>query len=323
MKKIRSLLVPALLFTILFYASCDGDQGDPGPKGDPGQTGENGQNGADGEDGNTNSFYFQNGFKGYESTADISITNNFDAFATPPTGESFTLYALQQENVDDASLTDIATSLIRFDNLKEVIEEEQGLNLCSGEFFVNSAILYLNGVCSTNGNETFLQLGILGATSPAFDETNATWEKANSTEPWAVDGAGEQWAFNDPILTSLGLANIGYLHNLDATLDLRTMLHQPFYIPGEAIKNWLCEEGSNKGLRISIHGNDGIVFIYSSEGPEKEMRPLLYINIDKSKDGQTGRMTQEDSFETWSKLSYEEKMEPFYKAYPELRVNRP
>lgn len=112
MKKIKRLLIPALLFAAIFYTACDGDQGDPGPSGAKGDQGLQGENGIDGEDGNTNSFYFQNGFRGYEGTEDISITNNFDAFATPPTGESFTLYAMQQENVDDASLDDIATSLI-------------------------------------------------------------------------------------------------------------------------------------------------------------------------------------------------------------------
>jgi hypothetical protein len=230
-----------------------------------------------------------------------------------------TLYALKQENFDDPAKKDSAVSVVKFEGLQEFIEEEYGRDVCAEEFYVNNAILYLNGVFATNSLESFIQVGLMGDDTPVFSEATATWEKANSTNSWTKKGAEEQWAFSDPILASLGIVNSGFLHNLEASGEIRTMTHQPFYIPGEAVKKWLCEEGSNNALRLSIFGNDATVFFYSSEGPEQEMRPMLYINLDKPQ-GVGSRSGNSKSFEAWDNLSFEEKMEPLFRIYPELRM---
>ncbi|ELR70929.1 hypothetical protein C900_03212 [Fulvivirga imtechensis AK7] len=323
----KSILI-ILLIGVMPMMACEGDKGDPGPQGtqgeqglqgEQGEQGEPGTPGTDGKDANTASFYFQNGYKGYNGTTDATLYNTIDIFSSPPTPGGEFIYAVTQENGADPTQVDSATAVLRFDGLAEVIEEELGAGVCSGQLYINDATLFINGLYLTLGaSEALLQVGIYGDDSPLFNETEVTWIAANNSEEWGRAGGEETWAVNDPYFELKGLVNMGYPVNLQTSNDIRSMRPLPVFIPREIIEKWLCEEGMNKGLRLAVFAGEAQVIIYSSEMSQASLRPVLYINVERSAaSDRKARPSSKEAWEIWHAKSYEEKMKPFYSLYPD------
>lgn len=317
-----------LLIGVIPMVACEGDKGDPGPQGPQGEQGlqgeqgEPGAPGADGKDANTASFYFQNGYKGYNGTTDATLYNTLDIFSSPPTPGGEFVYAITEENGADPTQMDSATAVLRFDALAEVIEAELGAGICSGELYINEATLFISGLYLTVGTDAaLLQVGIYGDDSPLFDEAEATWLVANNTDDWSRGGGEETWAVNDPYYELVDMDNMGYHVSLEATNEVRSMRPLPIFIPREVIETWLCEEGMNKGLRLAVATGEAQVVIYSSEVSQSSLRPLLYLNIDRSDaSDRKARISSKEAWEMWNAKSYEEKMQPFYSLYPNMKL---
>ncbi len=324
MKTFKLINQAVLLTATMMFFACDGDQGQPGPTGPqgqqgvPGEDGADGADGQDGQDGNVNSFYFQNGFKGYDGTEDITIYNQADLFVEE---DLFEIPGPNNKNLiiingDYSSNTDPDSihTLMKFNNLKEVIDAEYETDICSEDFYINEAVIYLSGVNDAI-DASLMQVGFYGNESPIFDEGFVTWDMANQTEPWDSIGGKEQWQYNDPYLDLIGITqNYGYLYQISGLLVNR----MPVYIPRDVAQNWICE--NNPGVLFSYIEGDIFLVFYSSENDNQDARPMLYLNIERNDDSANRNLiSEEEAYENWKNKSYEEKMKPFYEAHPQLK----
>ncbi len=329
MKSFKLFTQVVSILSIVFLFACEGDKGEPGPagpqgeqgiaggEGSDGQDGADGSDGADGQDGNINSFYFQDGFRDYNGTQDVTIYNQADFFVENtffgiPTPNSKNLFIANGDYSDNVE-PDSIHALMRFNNLKEVIDEEFGSDICSEDFYINEAVIYLSGVVD-DVDEDFLGVGFYSSESPMFDQNFVTWEMANETVLWDSLGGKELWQYNDPYFELIGVPNFGYLYQINTLLINRI----PIYVPREVARQWIC--GENKGVLLSFFEDDFLMVIYSSENDSQDSRPMLYLNLEKNNGSSSRKLiSDEEAYENWKNKSYVEKMKPFFEAHPQSK----
>ena len=331
--KTCKLLSIAVLAMAMSLVSCSGDDGEQGPQGVPGKDGTNGTNGVDGTDGTngTNgvdgqdgedkpnvSFYFQDGFKGYEGTQDVEISDLWGDFNNEKLNISYT-------DVEGAE----RFSLIRFDGIPDIINNEllEAGESCVDGYNVNQAILYLycDQTYSDIENSTlYVRFGFLSGQDPLFNEESASWEMANALDPWFVPGAKSQdflgpfpgtdnYSFKVsgvPAGTTTAESKIGWM---------------AFQLPRSLVKDWVCDPDNirNKGMRIGLSGN--AVFprmrFMSSDELQSDLRPLLVVETEKI-DTQSGKGSFSNTkTKDWESMSYEEKMAPLYQYLEMKKTN--
>ena len=300
----------AVVFPVLFLACAeDGAVGPQGLQGLPGDPGEQGPSGTDGTDGNTTSFYFQQGFKGYEGTTDITI--NQSGPSSPPDDPFLTVNTQAGAN---------ASVLLRFDDLDEVINPEMG----SEEWLVNEAILYLRGEYASGSGDRIISLtiGLLDSSAALFDENVVTSEIANANENWpkSCDICAPA---PDPIVPF----PLSYTMTFETAEDNRgysTLF--AFRLSRSRVERWIKNPGTNKGIVFRLGSGSSGTFNFFSENAYSEnastelaeARPLLYINAERIDDNDNGRKRnrdEEDYLVQWDKMTNKEKMAPFYNRH--------
>ncbi|KAB7528792.1 DNRLRE domain-containing protein [Flagellimonas olearia] len=312
MKSIK-VLGMALLGMSIILASCSaedgekGDQGLQGAKGDTGDKGDQGEQGLPGEDKPNVDFYFQNGFSDYTDTQDASIV--------PPNigSDDQELQLLYSNN---GLVTTERRSVLRFDNIADEITATlvgDGEN-CADAFRVNKATLYvyLTGYTNQDYDNLFMKIGFYGEDEPTFEQTEATWTFAHENEYWAADGGeAATWA--------------GFSGSDDYTFLLPKGSGEaygwfPIMLPRSVVENWICNTGSNKGMRLRIDPNSvdlgqGSIDIASSENPNTDLRPLLVIETEDVEPSAVTKMAPSSKTQDWDNMSYEEKMAPLYRYF--------
>ncbi|MDC6366337.1 MULTISPECIES: hypothetical protein [Flavobacteriaceae] len=271
-----------------------------------------GADGADGEDGENRpnvDFFFQNGFKDYEGTQDVQISQ----FSSENDG-----FIGITENLD-LPITNLY-SVIRFDGLSDMVNGEFDTDIvsCGDAYSVNQAILYLYAdelAITEPINQLYVHLGFYGPQDPLFDEATATWAAANSVEGWF--GAGALGEFVGPFTgTDDYTVNLGIFANSSQKMGWIAIP-----LPRDVVYKWLCDEteSANKGIRLrlttdSATGSTGINF-YSSEADQVDLRPLLVIQTEEvdAATENAGKGSFGQSSKSWKNMTQEEKMAPLHK----------
>ncbi|WP_228236806.1 hypothetical protein [Allomuricauda sp. M10] len=323
MKTIKLLSI-AILTMAMSMVSCSGDDGEQGPQGAPGKDGTNGTNGVDGTDGTNGvdgqdgqdkpnvDFYFQNGFKGYEGTQDVRIS---DAFGD--------LNGAINAIADFGDPAFDAYTLIRFDGISEIITGSlvDGGQNCSDAFYVNQAVLYVYfDSFQTDSPTLSLQLGFYNPSDPLFTQVDASWEHANQTEFWSGGDGGLSANWVGPFPNS---DNYGVVLPVSGGSS-----NDPGWyaipLPRSIVNEWICNEAANKGVRMRLAingGTTGTVSFFSSENLADDLRPVLVIETEKI-DAQSGKGSFSNTkTKDWENLTYEEQMAPLHKFLEMKKTN--
>lgn len=318
MKKIQ-LIGMVMICLTMTMVSCSGDDGKDGLPGKDGINGTNGQDGVDGADGQDGAdgaagadgqdkpnvdFYFQDGFKGYDGTADASITSD---------GAGINENELQLYYSFNGLAIGERRSILRFDGFENTIASElvNDGNVCDDSFYVNKATLYVYISSYTNQSfeNLFLKVGVYGDQDPIFIEEEVNWSMANSNDDWGdIGGESEQWA--DPI----GSDDYPFLLPKGSGSAYGWF---PIVLPRSVVKKWICNPNSNRGIRIRLDPNtdvqgNGSLNIIASENSLEDLRPLLIIETEKI-DTQSAKNSFNNEENDIKNMTYEEKMAPLFK----------
>ncbi|MEO2050560.1 MAG: hypothetical protein ABGX00_02255 [Allomuricauda sp.] len=259
-----------------------------------------GTQGLPGQDGPNTNFYFQNGFKGYEGTADAQISN-INGFNNSNDALSMTVFYTGQP-------TKGVHTLLRFDGISDIVSNalvEEGQN-CNEAYFVNQAILYLymDHYIIMDTFPLYFHIGFYNAGDPLFDETTATWEMANANDNWSVAGGiSSNWAGPFEGTDDYGIV---YASMIESNIKPGWL---PIPLPRSVVENWLCDPQTNKGIRIRVSGQGGSgaeIQFHSSDSGLEDLRPLLIISTEKN------NTLKGTPAKDWDKLSDAEQMAPLF-----------
>ncbi len=211
----------------------------------------------------------RDGYNGYSGTRDTTIYvsgsdwSSYGVVGSAPTAE-------QVVAAIDSGQTNTQRSfgLISFDVSGLTTDLLQATDSCATNLEVARA--QLDVFASPGGTGTFISVGPMLSSAPAWNESTATYINANGSAPWPTSPNANQVVLNS--------ARLGYFDSFEGVANNAIFRHLSFDIPTDSVKSWICDSTNNKGLlwRVMGSGTSRASF-FSREFPDTTYRPLLTL----------------------------------------------
>lgn len=211
----------------------------------------------------------QDGLAGYSGTTDTTLAKtetDWNTLLIPgdkPTAQSFG--AIHDTIVGEP----VVVALLRFD-VSGLADDMLGESeVCADAISVMDATLQLRG---TIDNNRALYVTLMDPDAPLWVEAEADWTMSDAGANWPAG------TYTDtPVLNS---ALLGYSEVREGWANSSLSQTLYFSIDTDFVKQWVCDETTNKGLLIRMSG--GSSRFASSEFPRVPPRPKFKLHLQRN-----------------------------------------